>query len=149
MTPSKLDITIHRGTSFELELVSQIKSFVFDPDIHNSLADRKRTHAKNLEHYGFTYEYIDFASVYNNVELIVDKSWAKAGDNAKPIMVLSSLDDDLELTDKSVKIGISFEDTQKIEFDTGKYKLSLTSGVYPDEKIDNLIYGEITILGKK
>jgi hypothetical protein len=161
MTPSKNDIEIWRGTTFELELVSQFKNYVYDPAVHYSNADKKRTHAENLEYYGFDYEYIDFASIYTRAELVIRKPWAaqtKAGD---PIFTLTTEPDGgLELTNKSIRIGIPAEVTNNIEFDSGVYELNLIiaenlsdtdirAGVEPNDKVDKLVYGSVTVMGKK
>jgi hypothetical protein len=145
MIPTKLDITIWRGISFELELISQIKNFTYDPAIHTSTADLKRTHTQNLEYYGFVYEYIDFLTTYASAELIIRKPWIKAGQQATdPLMTLAVLSG-LELTSNSVKIAIAAADTAPIEFDAGTYELLLTTAT---GKVDGLIFGDVTVLGK-
>ena len=145
MTPHKLDITINRGTSYELELISQIKKFTFDPEIHTTLMDKRRTHAENLEHYGFIYEYINFLETYTTAELIVRKPWAKDGQPTKALLSLN-LENGIQLTNMSVKIGIPPGDTRKLEFDSGNYELNLTT---PAGKIDGLIFGSLTVNGEQ
>lgn len=145
MIPSKLDLTFWRGTSFDLELISQVKVFVYDPTIHNGPADLKRTHLENLEHYGFVYEYIDFATKYDTAELKIVQPWSKQGDVvSKPLMTLSLANNDIELTDKSVKVGLSAAATKLIKFDSGSYELLLTT---PSGKVDGLLYGPVTVMG--
>ena len=147
MIPTKLDPIIWRGTSFELELVAQVKSYLFDPAVHNGPADLKRTHAENLEYYGFVWEYVDFAALYPEASLVVLHPWQQNQDEQRtPLLSLTKLAGDIELTDKSLKIGIDAEVTQDIDFDKGSYKLLLTTAA---GKVDGLIYGTITVKGEK
>lgn len=147
MTPSKLDLTIWRGTSFELELVSQLKNYVYDPAVHNSPADLKRTHAENLEHYSYVYEYVDFATLYPTAILQIMRPWRQNGsEDREPLMELSLANGEIELTDQSVKIGISADETQEIDWDKGTYKLLLTSVA---GKIDGLTYGQVEVYGER
>lgn len=150
MTPYKLDITFLRGVSFNLELISQVKNFIYDPATHTTPPDLKRTHAENLEHYGFNYEYIDFLDTYSKAELIVKKPWVKAGQVAStPLLELSMLEGHIELTNKSVKIYVPIDETQELDFSSGNYQLKLTFGEEPNEKNDCLAYGFVTVLGEK
>lgn len=161
MTPSKHDIEIWRGASFELELISEVKVYTYDPALHHGVSDAQRTHAENLEHYGFTYEYIDFATIYDYAELSIRKPWIKYGQaTAEPILLLNTDNGGLELTDNSVRIGINAVDTKNIEFDSGVFELVLIieeelsqadimAGATPENKIDKLIYGTAVVLGEK
>lgn len=147
MIPSKLDILVWRGTSFELELVAQVKNYTYDPAVHIGAADLKRTHAENLEHYGYVWEYVDFATLYTKAELFVMKPWAQSvGEQREAMMELTIPSGNIELTTKSVKIGISAVDTQDIEFDKGTYKLMLITAA---GKVDGLIYGTMNVKGEK
>ena len=147
MTPSKLDIVIYRGTTFELELLSQIKVYIYEPSIHNSIADTKRTHAENMEFYGFIYQYINFLSLYTYANLNIIKPWIRDGqNNSGPIFSLNNTDGGIELTTQSVKIIIDDASTKNIEFDSGSYKLLLTT---EDGKVDGLVYGTVTVIGDK
>lgn len=161
MTPSRHDIKVWRGTSFEMELITEIKAYNYDPAVNQTGADLRRTHAENLEFHGFTYEYVDFASLYDRAEMIIRKSWIKQGQAAgESILELTTDNGGLQLTDKSVKIGISSEGTQELEFDSGVLELKLIieevlsdedikAGVEPELVIDKLIYGTVTVLGTK
>ena len=147
MIPAKLDLLVWRGTSFEIELMSQVKNFVFDPAIHNGPADLKRTHAENLEYYGFVWEYVDFASLYTEASLVVLKPWVQNGsEEREPLLQLSSLTGEIELTNNSVKVGIDAIDTQGILFDKGSYKLLLTTVT---GKVDGLVYGIMNVKGER
>jgi hypothetical protein len=147
MIPSKLDLLIWRGTSFELELVSQIKNYIFDPDVHNAPADLRRTHAENLAHYGYTYDYVDFNTVYTAAELIVLPPWRQnASENRTPLITWTTTGNHILLGTRSVQIGIGPSDTQAIDFDSGNYKLILITA---SGQIDGMTYGELTIKGEK
>ena len=147
MIPAKLDLLVWRGTSFEIELMSQVKNFVFDPAIHNGPADLKRTHAENLEYYGFVWEYVDFASLYTEASLVVLKPWVQNGsEEREPLLQLSSLTGEIKLTNNSVKVGIDAIDTQGILFDKGSYKLLLTTAT---GKVDGLVYGIMNVKGER
>jgi hypothetical protein len=147
MIPSKLDLTIHRSTSFEIELISQVKNYIYDPAIHSGPADLKRTHAENLEYYGFVYAYVDFVNLYPIATLHIMKPWRQNNsEEREPLMELTLADGDIELTDKSVIIGISAEITQEIEWDRGTYKLLLTTAT---GKIDGLTHGVVNVEGEK
>lgn len=166
MTPTKLDLPIRRGTSFEIELVSQVKKYVYDPDVHTAPADLKRTHAENLEHYGYTYEYIDFATTYTRAELVIRKPYTGVN-SPDPLLTVKTAEEGvestqtlLELTDKSVKIGISPEDTKAMSFNTAVYELNLIieeslsadevrAGAQSRDEIDTLVYGNVTVSGDK
>jgi len=147
MIPYKLDLLVWRGTSFELELVSQVKSFVFDPAVHNGPADLKRTHTENLEHYGFVWEYVDFATLYAAASLIVLRPWQQNNnEDREALLELSLTQGGIELTASSVKIGIDAAETQEIAFDKGSYKLLLTTAA---GKVDGLVYGTMNVKGEK
>jgi len=147
MIPSKLDIVFWRGTTFELELISQVKKFIYDPAIHNEISDLKRSHQENLEFYGYNYEYVDFASLYESARLIVTKPWLQAGDEERePLLILDTEYNDIELTASSVKIGLSSEVTQELEFDSGNYKLKLETSL---GKIDCLTFGAVSVQGER
>lgn len=147
MKPAKLDLKIWRGTDFELELVSQIKKYTYDPALHNKPADLKRTHTENLEFHGFVYEYVDFLALYPTAELIVLPPWRKnqTGERS-PLLSLTKAAGDIELTSKSVKIGIAALETEAIAFDTGSYKLLLTTLA---GKVDGLVYGTVLVEGDR
>jgi len=147
MIPSKLDLLIWRGTSFEIELISQTKSYIYDPAINTSPADLKRSHSENLEYYGYTFEYVDFLTLYPTATLDIMKPWRQNGDELRdPLFTLSLLNGRIELTDKSVKLGISAADTQKLDFDSGVYKLLLTT---TQGQVDGLIYGTVSVEGER
>lgn len=148
MIPSKLDLLVWRGTSFETELVSQVKKFVYDPALHDSPADLRRSHAENLEYYGFVWEYVDFASLYDSASLIVLKPWGQQGteDRETLLSLTAELNGGIELTDHSVKIGIPAALTRQLAFDKGSYKLLLTT---TNNKVDGLIYGTMHVKGEK
>ena len=143
MTSSQLDLMVRRGTTFELELVSQVKKYTYDPAVHNSAADLKRTHAENLEYYGFIYEYVDFATMYPTAVLEVVNPWQSEAPRS-PLLTLTKEAGEIELTDKSVKIGISAENTQLLDFDKGNYQLTLITAA---GKVDGLIHGTFTVEG--
>jgi hypothetical protein len=146
MIPKKLDIIIWRGGTFELELVTQVKVYNYDPDTNTGPADLKRTHLENLEHYGFTYEYVDFATDYTNAELRIIKPWVKSGQApTTPLMQLSK-GDEITLTANSIKIVIDADTSKTIEFDSGTYELLLTR---TGNIIDPFIYGDVTVLGDR
>ena len=149
MTPYKFDLTFIRGTSFSLELVSQVKKFIYDPDVHTAAADLKRTHAENLAHYGFNYEYINFGTTYTKAQLIVKKPWSKAGQpTSKPLLELSAEEGEITLGERSIKIYVDPMATQELDFSSGNYRLLLTLGEEPEEVIDCLVYGTVTVLGE-
>jgi hypothetical protein len=62
------------------------------------------------------------------------------------LLTLSLANGRIELTDKSVKLGVVAADTQDIEFDAGTYKLLLTT---PLGKVDGLVYGSVTVQGER
>lgn len=145
--PHKMDLLVWRGTSFELELVSQVKKFLFDHAIHNSQADMKRTHAENLALYGYVWEYVDFSALYTEANLVVMRPWEQqTEEHREPLLQLTSLNRDIELTANSVKIGIAAQDTQGLCFDKGVYSLRLTTLA---GKIDGLVYGVMQVKGDK
>lgn len=147
MIPSKLDLTIWRGITFELELVSQVKNYTYDPAVHNKPADLKRTHAENLEYYGFTYEYVDFFTLYAGATLDIIKPWrSNQAADREPLLTLSTVDGTIELTSSSVKVGLAAEDTREIEFDEGTHELLLTTVA---GKVDGLIHGAVTVQGDR
>jgi hypothetical protein len=147
MIPSKLDLLIWRGTSFEIELISQMKNYTYDPDIHTSAADLKRSYAENLKHYGFVYEYVDFATLYPEATLNIMKPWRQNSNEVrKPLFEFSLENERIELTSKSVKLGISAADTQELEFDAGTYKLLLITAT---GKVDGLVYGNVKVEGER
>jgi hypothetical protein len=145
MIPSKLDITIYRGVTFERELISQVKTYAYDTAVHNLLVDKKRTHAENLKFYGFVYEYVDFLALYPIAELIINKPWVKAGQTSEPLDVFTLASGDLELTTMSVKMGIPAAATKLIEYNEATYELLLTTA---DGIIDGLVYGNVTVMGE-
>lgn len=147
MIPAKLDLLVWRGTSFEVELLSQVKNYLFDPAVHNGPADLKRTHTENLEYYGFVWEYVDFASLYTEATLVVVKPWDQNGNEVRThLLELSLLNGDIELTSNSVKVEINAEITQQLSFDSGSYKLLLTTAA---GKVDGLVYGTVTVKGER
>lgn len=147
MIPSELDLLIWRGTSFEIELVSQVKVYTYDPDVNNAPADLKRSHSENLEHYGFVYSYVDFTTIYASATLDIMKPWRQNGDETrKPLYTLSTTNGLIELTDHSVKLGIPADQTQLLSFDSGVYKLLLTTA---DNKTDALVFGSVSVQGER
>lgn len=147
MIPSKLDLLVWRGTTFELELVSQVKKYTYDPAIHVGAADLKRTHAENLEKYGYVWEYVDFATLYPQATLTVMKAYNQNSiEPREPILELSAEQGSIELTSNSVKIGMNADETQDIEFDKGTYKLMLITA---QNKVDGLIYGTMHVKGER
>ena len=147
MIPSKLDLLVWRGTSFELELVAQVKQYVYDPAVHTGAADLKRTHAENLEYYGYVWGYVDFATMYNTASLVVLRPWEQNPNEVRePLLQLTAADGDIELTSRSVKVGIAAAETQGLVFDKGSYKLLLTTLA---GKVDGLVYGTMTVKGEK
>lgn len=147
MKPKQIDIVIRRGVSFELELIAQVKIQTYDPNTHIGPADLKRTHAENQAHYGFTYAYLDFASVYSNAELRIMKPWVKAGQApTKPLMTLTKGVNEITFTSKSTKVVMDPDTTKSLEFDAGSYELLLLRS---GNAIDCLAYGEVTVLGDK
>ena len=150
MTPSQLDLVIWRGTSFEIELISQVKNFIFDPATHTDPMDLKRTHHENLEHYGFTLDYVDFATLYTVAELIIMKPWKqqtpRSGAVREPLLTLTLANSDIVLGPRSVVAGMDPDDTEEIDWNSGTYKLKLTTLA---GKTDCLVYGDVTVLGDK
>lgn len=141
MIPSKLDLTIWRGTTFELELVTQVKKYTFDPAIHNSPADLKRTHLENLAHYGFVYEYVDFATLYAGATLEIFKPWRNM-DPRDPLLTLTVASGHIQLTARSVKIGLSVAETKDLKFSAGNYELMLTTVA---GKVDGFTQGTVAV----
>lgn len=147
MIPSKLDLQIWRGTTFELELISQVKNYIYDPDIHTGALDLKRTHAENLEFYGYTYEYADFSTIYADAVLTVLKPWRQnSKEERTSLLELSLADGDIELTTTGIKIGMSDEETKTLTFDSGSYELKL---ITPAGKVDILIHGTLSVKGER
>jgi len=147
MLPSKLDLIFWRGTTFELELVSQVKKYVYDPAIHTGVSDLKRSHVENLEYYGYVYEYVDFSTLYDSGKLVITKPWMQEGDEERePLLILETQYNNIEFTSSSVKVGLDAEATQELEFDSGNYKLLLetTAG-----KVDCLVYGTVSVQGER
>lgn len=166
MTPTKFVIDIWRGASFDKELISQVKKYNYDPAVNNTAADLGRTHMENLVKHGFTYEYINFANDYDKAELIVKKAWVKSGQpDTEPLLLLSTVADAsghaaLQLTDKSVVIGINPVITKRIDFSSAAYRLLLTkegtpvagdtdAGSGSRDQVDCLIYGDFNVHGEK
>jgi len=146
MIPTKLDLVFWRGISFELELISQIKTFTYDPAVNDTAADLQRTHAENLKHHGFVYAYIDFLATYTVAELIIKKPFLRAGqDSGTPLLTLTLAASDITLTDQSVQIAYAAADTLEIDFSAGSYELLLTTAA---GKVDGLVFGDVKVLGK-
>jgi hypothetical protein len=143
MTPSKLNLEVWRGATLRLELVAQTKTYVYDPAIHNTLLDQKRSHEENLEFYGSTYAYIDFNSTYVSAELMVAKAWDKLNKNA-PLLTLNDPATEIILGDRSVIILISDDITQDLAFDSATYKLRLTKA---NGDVDLFTYGSFDVFG--
>lgn len=159
MTPNRHDIEIWRGSSFEQELVSQIKVYNYAYNMYIE-EDVKRSHAENLEYYGYVYEYIDFVDIYDSAEMHIRKPWVRNGDTVnEPLLTLSTENGRLELTSTSIKIGLTAEETAAIDFDTGTFDLELRihgdvstadrlNGLTNTDKVDKLVYGTIQIKGE-
>jgi hypothetical protein len=148
MIPNSLDLTFNRGVAFELELITQTKNYLYDPAVNNAPADLKRTHAENLEHYGFEYAYIDFLGTYDDAEFIVTPAWVRHGDDGDSANALMryTTADAITFTDRSVQIQIEAADIQVADFDTAVYELLLT--VAPN-RVDKLVYGTINVHGQR
>jgi len=147
MIPYRFDFKIWRGASFNHELVSQVKSWIYNPDVHNATPDLKRTHAENLEEYGFDWVYVDFLSDYTAAELVIKRPFVNGQQPKEPIMTLSLAAGDIELTTRSVKFGISSAAaTLDLDWDKGTYELKLTTAA---GEVDCLVYGEIEVLGDR
>lgn len=149
MNPSRDDIEIVRGATIGREWITQRKAFVYDPAVHNDVADQKRTHAENLDYYGFTYEYIDFATDYASAELLVYRPYRNTSDKSsarEPILTLTSAAGQLILGTRSVTLALTDEESEAIDFDKGDYKLKLhTAG----GDVDILVFGDFKIKGDK
>lgn len=147
MIPIKHNIDIWRGTSFEEEFVSQIKTYNYDPVVNNTKADLIRTHAENLKYYGFEHSYVDFDTTYIRSELICSKAWLKMSQTpTAPLMVLTSEEGNIVLGNNNIKILMNPEITSNIEFDSAVYELLLYQA---SGKIDKLLYGDMSVLGNK
>lgn len=146
MLPTEFDLVIRRGVTFGIELIGQVKVYTYDPATDTTPADLQRTHAENLEHHGFTYEYIDFLTDYNAAELHVYRSYKNGQEAKEPIMTLTLANGDIELTNKSVKVGITDEATQEIDFNAGMYELNLITAA---GQVDGLNFGKVTVYGHK
>ena len=151
MIPAELTLNIWKGCSFNIELVSQIKNYAYDPAIHNSPADHKRSYKENLEFYGFTYQFIDFITLYSSGELRVYTSW-KSKESSTPDVIFSMDTDHAQIifTDKSVKLHLSSDDTSKLEFTQGIYELDLSSAAPGEiDIVDRFIFGDINVSGEQ
>lgn len=146
MLPTELDLVIRRGTTFGLELIGQAKVYNYDPATDTTPADLQRTHAENLEHHGYVYEYIDFLTDYSAAELIIVKSYKNGQEAKEPLMTLTLAAGDIELTAKSVVVSISDEDTQAIDFNAAMYELLLITAA---GDVDGLNFGKVTVMGHK
>lgn len=147
MTPSKLDLVIWRGATFTKELISQSKTYLFDPAVNNTPVDLKRSHSENLEHYGFNYAYVDFAADYTEAELIIFKPWDNNRGGVKnPLLILKASTNDIVLGSSSIKITIDSDDAQALDFESGNYKLRLTKA---DGTIDLFLYGSVVVRGDR
>ena len=143
MTPSKLDLEIWRGATFRRELVTQTKTFIYNPAVHTSAVDLKRSHEENLEFYGANFAYVDFLSTYVSAELAIVKAWDKLEQNT-PLLILDDLVNNLILGAKSITIVIDDATTQLLNFDSGSYKLRLTKA---NGDVDLFTYGSVTVFG--
>lgn len=160
MTPNRHDLEIWRGSSFELELVSQIKIYKFDM-ANMVAADQARTHAENLKYYGFVYEYINFLDIYDEARMHIRRPWVRNGNTAnEALFTLSTENGRLELTETSVKIGISAEEARLMDFDQATYDLELViygpttvqnrmAGTMSNDKVDKLVFGSFIVNGEK
>lgn len=146
MIANKLDLKLSRGIAFEMELVAQTKNYIYDPALHDEPADLRRTHAENLEHYGFTYAYIDFASSYAAADLIVLPAWLRDGDDSPTPLLHLQIGSGLTLTSRSVQIGIEPADTEAAIFNSGVYELILTTAL---GRVDKLVYGKVEVHGHR
>jgi hypothetical protein len=151
MIPAELTLNIWKGCSFDIELVSQFKQYIYDPAIHDSLADHKRSYKENLEFYGFTYQFIDFVTIYDLAELRVYPSWqAKEVAIPEVIFKMTSGQKEIILTDKSIKLHLSAEVTSELKFSQGMYELDLTNIISGKSKvIDRFIFGDINVSGEQ
>ena len=147
MDPIHKDLVIWRGASFITKYIAQNKVYNYDPPLATpTVADNKRTHAENLEFYGFTYEYVDFLADYDSAELIVVKPWVRDGQSTESILSLTTEKDDVTLTEIETIVTVNPTDTRNIMFDSGSYNLLLTKS---DGQVDLLAYGTITVRGGK
>jgi hypothetical protein len=148
MIPAELTLNIWKGCSFNIEFVSQYKDYVYDPAIHDSVADHKRSYKENLEFYGFDYRFINFLALYDSAELRVYSSWDKT--SGEPIFTMTSKDKQITFTDKSVKLHLSANKTTELGFTQGIYELDLTAGnpkaIYV---VNRFIFGDINVSGEQ
>lgn len=145
LVPAQKDLTIWRGASFIVEYTAQNKVYAYDPSVHTTLADRKRTHEENLVHYGHAFEYVNFFK-YTSAELIVIKPWVRDGQVSEPILSLTAAAGDIILTSTKIVVTLPPADTEAILFDSGIYKLLLTMAT---GQVDLLAYGSVTVRGDK
>jgi len=146
MDPIQRDLVIWRGASFITEFITQNKVYTYDPPLETpTVADSKRSHAENLEFYGFTYEYVDFLSLYTSAALVIKRPWVRDGQSTEPLLILTT-DDSIELTAIKTIVKVDPEDTKTILFDSGTYSLLLTKS---DGQVDLLAYGTVTVRGDK
>ena len=151
MIPAELTLNIWKGCSFDIEFVSQYKKYIYDPAIHDSVADHKRSYKENLEFYGFTYEFIDFLAMYDSAELRVYPSWkTKYNSSDEPIFTLTTTAKQIVFTNKSVKLHLSAKETAALDFTQGVYGLDLTID-FPQatDVVDRLIFGDINVSGEQ
>lgn len=149
MNPNRLDIEILRGSDFELELIAQVKTYLYDPLTDTAPSDIRRSHQENLDFYGHTYVYIDFLADYTpaDCELVVRKGWLRQGaDTSEPLLELG-VGTGLTLTYKSVDIGLTATETAVLEFDSGTYELLVKHAA--TGKVSQLVYGKVTVTGEK
>jgi len=163
MIPVKNNIDIWRGSTYSVEFVSQIKKYVYDPNLHDSIADRHRSYKENLDYYGFTYEFIDFSSIYTSGKLEVRPAWKKKrSDDDIPLLSLTTGNGGIVFTDRSVLLTITAIGTAALAFDQGVYDLELSneadgelyqnplvSLTSAEVIVDKLLYGEFLVHGER
>lgn len=146
MKPCEIPLEIFRDATFDQEFITQVKTYNYDPDINVEPADQQRTYAENLEHHGYTWQFVDFATTYASAELIVLPAYTRTGDQAEELLKLTSAAGDIELGARSVKVGLLPTKTAKLSWNEGKYKLKLITA---SGKVDFLSFGSVKVLGEK
>ena len=136
------DMKLRKGTTFTNHLILQKAEAKYDPLIHTSDADKRRTHAENIAYYGHTYEYINVASLYHHARLKIFTQW-DAPENPS-FVFYSDKDSVLTCTDNGITINFSIQDINAFNGSILDYCLELCSDEH-EVVVETVVCGKIFI----
>jgi len=121
MEPGEYDITIHRGKTFSLELAYSDDTGV-----------------------------VDLGKTYDTARMQIRPAVFSLPPDSPvpgPLLELTTGNGRLVLG-ANLTITISAADTAALPWTTGRYDLELVSGVSPNEVVDALLFGKVTVKGE-